>query len=169
VEPVLGYDYRPFMNYWLFITTRQQTDGRIVTAKEVLTRRVADGFWGLAENAPNGRHLRKGDEAVFYLGSPDMAFAASAALASDFFTLSHEQKQKYWHGKVFEAECGVLLDNAQLWDTCSFRVNLKHAELPPVRAWLVAAKMPESAAPRPFGNLPFPAGHPERGGDLLSA
>ncbi len=104
------------MNYWSFVATQQQIDGGIATAKEIVARRIADGFWGLAENAPNGRYLQKGDQVVFYLGSPVKAFAASATLASDFFTLSPEQKQKYWHGKVYEAECGVLLENAQLWD-----------------------------------------------------
>jgi hypothetical protein len=104
------------MNYWSFVATQQQIDGGIATAKEIVARRIADGFWGLAENAPNGRYLQKGDQVVFYLGSPVKAFAASATLASDFFTLSPEQKKKYWHGKVYEAECGVLLENAQLWD-----------------------------------------------------
>jgi hypothetical protein len=38
--------------------------------KEIEARRIADGFWGLAENATNGRYLQKGDQVVFYLGSP---------------------------------------------------------------------------------------------------
>jgi hypothetical protein len=105
------------MNYWIFIATRQEKDGEIVTAKEIVTRRLADGFWGLSGNAPNISYLQKGDRIVFYLGSPVMGFAASATLASDFFTLSDEQKQKYWHGKVYEAERGFLLANVQPWDT----------------------------------------------------
>jgi len=50
------------MNYWSFVATQQQIDGGIATAKEIVARRIADGFWGLAENAPNGRYLQKGDQ-----------------------------------------------------------------------------------------------------------
>src|SRR5207244_10508269 len=46
-----------------------------------------------------------------------MAFAASATLASDSFALSDEQKGKYWHGKVYETEYGVLLENVRPWET----------------------------------------------------
>lgn len=106
------------MNYWFFTTTQKKIDGEIVTAEEILKQRLADGFWGLGERTPNRRYLQKGDQIVFYLGLPVMAFAASATLASDSIALSNEQKGKYWHGKkVYEAEYGVLLENIRLWET----------------------------------------------------
>src|SRR5262245_16713026 len=105
------------MSYWFFTTTQKKLDGEIVTAEEILKQRLADGFWGLGERTPNRRYLQKGDQIVFYLGLPVMAFAASATLASDSFALSDEQKGKYWHGKkVYQAEYGVLLENMRLWE-----------------------------------------------------
>lgn len=104
------------MNYWFFTVTQKKIDGEIITAEGVLKQRLADGFWGLGERTPNRRYLQKGDQIVFYLGSPVMAFAASATLASESFALSDEHKAKYWHSKVYEAEYGVLLENIQLWE-----------------------------------------------------
>lgn len=105
------------MNYWFFTTTQKKIDGKIVTAEEVLKQRLSDKFWGLGEKTPNRRSLQRGDQVVFYLGSPSMAFAACATLASNSFALSDEQKSEYWHTKVFEAEYGVLLENTQAWET----------------------------------------------------
>ncbi len=105
------------MSYWFFTTTQKKIDGEIVAAEEILKQRLADGFWGLGERTPNRRYLQKGDQMVFYLGLPVMAFAASATLASDSFALSDEQKGKYSHGKkIYEAEYGVLLENIRLWE-----------------------------------------------------
>ncbi len=103
------------MNYWFFTATQKKIGGDIITAEKVLQQRIADGFWGLGEKTPNRRSLQKGDQVVFYLGSPSMAFAARATLDSDSFALSEEQKGKYWHNKFFEPDFGVLLDNAQIW------------------------------------------------------
>lgn len=105
------------MNYWIFITTHKKIDGESVTAEEILKQRLADGFWGLGERTPNRRYLQKGNQIVFYLGLPAMTFTASATLASDSFALSDEQKGRYWHSKVYEAEYGVLLENIRPWET----------------------------------------------------
>ena len=106
------------MNYWFFTATQKKLNNQVVTAEEILKQRLADGFWGLGEKTPNRRYLQKGDQIVFYLGSPSMAFAASATLASDSFELSSEQKIKYWHdNKIYEAEYGVLLENIQFWES----------------------------------------------------
>lgn len=105
------------MNFWFFTTTQKKIDGEIVTAAEILKQRLADGFWGLNEKTPNRRYLQKGDQIVFYLGLPVMAFAASATLASCSFALSDEQKGKYWHGKkAYEAEYGVILEDVRIWE-----------------------------------------------------
>jgi hypothetical protein len=106
------------MNYWFFTTTQKKIDGEYFTAEEILKQRLTDGFWGLGERTPNRRYLQKGDQIVFYLGLPVMAFAASATLASDSFALSDEQKEKYWHcKKVYETEYGVLIENIRPWET----------------------------------------------------
>ncbi len=106
------------MKHWFFTTTYKKIDGEVIAAEEILKQRLADAFWGLGERTPNRRYLQKGDQVVFYLGLPAMAFTASATLASDSFALSEEQKIKYSHGKkVYEADYGVILEDLRLWET----------------------------------------------------
>ena len=106
------------MKYWIFTVTNKKINGEIITAEEILKQRLSDAFWGLGERTPNRRYLQKGDQIIFYLGLPVMAFTASATLASDSFLLSEEQKIKYSHGKKFyTADYGVLLEDIRLWET----------------------------------------------------
>jgi hypothetical protein len=105
------------MNFWFFTTTQKKIDGEVISAEEILKQRLADGFWGLGERTPNRRYLQKGDQIVFYLGLPVMAFAATATLASDSFALSNKQRDNYSHGKkYFETDYGVILENIRIWD-----------------------------------------------------
>lgn len=105
------------MNYWFFTVTQKRSEGAVIAAEEILKQRLADGFWGLGERTPNRRSLQKGDQVVFYLGAPFMAFAASATLASDSFALTPAQRRQYAHDlKIYETDYGVLLENVRLWD-----------------------------------------------------
>lgn len=113
------------MKYWFFTTTNKKTDGEIIAAEEILKQRLTDAFWGLGERTPNRRYLQKGDQIVFYLGLPIMAFTASATLASDSFLLSEEQKNKYSHDqKIYETDYGVMLENIKFWETTNFVKDL---------------------------------------------
>jgi|GEM_PF-895882 hypothetical protein len=106
------------MNHWIFTVTQHKVDGESYTADEFLNQRLNDQFWGLNEKTPNRRSLHKGDHVVFYVGLPRKVFAASAALSSDSFELTNEQKVKYSHGKKFyHSEYGVLLTDIQVWQT----------------------------------------------------
>jgi len=98
------------------MVTQQEIDGGVISGEKILKQRLAEEFWGLDENALNRRSLKKGDQIVFYLGMPEMSFAAFGTLASDFFALSGKDKEKYRRDKPFQADYGVLLENAQLWD-----------------------------------------------------
>ncbi len=113
------------MKYWFFTTTNKKTDGEVIAAEEILKQRLTDAFWGLGERTPNRRYLQKGDQIIFYLGLPVMAFTASATLASDSFLLSEEQKVKYSHRKkIYETDYGVMLENIRLWETTNFVKDL---------------------------------------------
>jgi hypothetical protein len=113
------------MKYWFFTTTNKKTDGGVIAAEEILKQRLADAFWGLGERTPNRRYLQKGDQIIFYLGLPVMAFTASATLASDSFLLSEEQKINYSHDKnIYETDYGVMLENIKLWETINFVKDL---------------------------------------------
>lgn len=113
------------MKYWFFTTTNKKIDGEVITAEEILKQRLADAFWGLGERTPNRRYLQKGDQIIFYLGLPVMAFTASATLASDSFLLSDEQKIKYSHDKkYYTTDYGVMLENIRLWETANFVKDL---------------------------------------------
>jgi hypothetical protein len=46
------------MNYWFFISTQRKLNGVLMPAEDILSTRLADGFWGLGELTPNRRALR---------------------------------------------------------------------------------------------------------------
>lgn len=106
------------MTHWFFTATQKKIDGEVITAETILKQRLTDEFWGLGERTPNRRYLQKGDQVVFYLGLPVMAFAATATLASDSFALSDVQKRQYAHDlPIYETDYGVRLENIRLWET----------------------------------------------------
>jgi hypothetical protein len=105
------------MNYWIFIVTSHKVDGETLTGDEIFRQRMADKFWGLGEDTKNRGSLRKGDRAVFYVGTPSKIFAGFAVLASDSWKLSEEQRDRIWHSKNFyRAEYGVQLENVETWE-----------------------------------------------------
>lgn len=106
------------MTTWLFVVTAQKIGGKLYSPDEILNIRFKDHFWGLGENTPYRKLLKKGDQVVFYLGIPIKSFSASAVLASDSFQLDASQKRKYSHDlEYFTAEYGVLLEDLRTWDT----------------------------------------------------
>jgi hypothetical protein len=82
------------MNYWLFTVTQKKIDGETLEAEDIFKQRMSDKFWGLGGRTPNRRSLRRGERVVFYVGWPQMIFAATATLASNFFATSDEQKDR---------------------------------------------------------------------------
>jgi predicted RNA-binding protein len=105
------------MNYWIFIVTTQESDGREFVAEEVLRQRIEDKFWGLGEKTPNRKNVEQGDKVVFYIGNPVKSFAASATLATGAFKLSKEEQDSFSHGTEFyRPPYGVRLKDIQVWD-----------------------------------------------------
>lgn len=105
------------MNYWVFIATSQRADGRSFTPDEVLQQRMKDKFWGLGERTPNRKNLQKGDEVVFYLGTPLKCFAATATLASAAFALSEGEQDQIAHGtQLYRSPFGVRLEQTNVWE-----------------------------------------------------
>lgn len=104
------------MNHWIFCATVHKELG-INDPREVLSQRFSDQLWGLGEKTPNRRALKRGDQVIFYLGTPHKAFAASAVLASDSFTLSAVQQEELCHGMEFyRAPYGVRLEQTSIWE-----------------------------------------------------
>jgi hypothetical protein len=102
---------------WVFVVTAQKIDGKPYSPNDILSLRFKDRFWGLGENTPNRKLLKKGDQVVFYLGIPIKSFTASAILASDAFQLDASQKRKYGHDlEYFTADYGVLLEDLRNWE-----------------------------------------------------
>jgi len=105
------------MDYWIFIVTTQESDGREFVAEEVLRQRIEDKFWGLGEKTPNRKNVEQGDKVVFYIGNPVKSFAASAPLATGAFKLSKEEQDSFSHGTEFyRPPYGVRLKDIQVWD-----------------------------------------------------
>lgn len=106
------------MNYWLFTVTQKKINGEVFAPDDILKQRLTDKFWGLGERTPNRRNLKKGDKVVFYVSVPIAAFAASATLASDSFSLSDVQKSEFSHGNhLYLSDYGVMLEDIRLWGT----------------------------------------------------
>lgn len=108
------------MNYWIFVATNHsdaETDESF-TAREILERRLADGFWGLRQRTPHRRNLQQGDRVVFYEGRPASAFAAEAELDSASLEPDESERDRLSHGtQFFRPEYGVYLRNPEIWET----------------------------------------------------
>lgn len=105
------------MTTWVFVVTAQKIGGKLYSPGDILNIRFKDRFWGLGENTPNRKLLKKGDQVVFYLGIPIKSFTASAVLASDAFQLDASQKRKYSHDlEYFTPDHGVLLEDLRSWE-----------------------------------------------------
>ena len=106
------------MNHWIVVAAAYEGDDESFSAREIFERRMRDRFWGLSAKTNHRRSLKRGDRAVFYVASPESAFAGTARLASDSFTLSPAQTEKVSHGTdFFAAEYGVWLEEVDQWIT----------------------------------------------------
>jgi hypothetical protein len=115
-------DFKPFYdephktnspNYWILVVTdkRQQN----LTAKQILTTRMSDKFWGLNARTPSRTLLRKDDKVIFSYGAKE--FLGLATLESDPFELTEEQRNQFSHGdEFFKTDFGVRLKDTELWE-----------------------------------------------------
>lgn len=108
------------MNYWIFVATKHSDSetGENFTAREILERRLDDGFWGLRERTPHRKNLKQGDRVVFYEGRPASAFAAEAELDSASLEPDEEERSRLSHDTdFFRPEYGVYLRSPEIWET----------------------------------------------------
>ena len=105
------------MNYWIFATTPKKADGEIYPASKIYSIRMTDKFWGIGEQTPNRKNIRKGDRVVYYTGGSAPSFAGTATLASDLIALSAEEQTQLSHGiDLFATTQGVWLNEVDIWD-----------------------------------------------------
>ena len=78
---------------------------------------MQDHFWGLGEKTPNRKHVRRGDQVVFYCARPEQLFVGTARLASDSFELKAEEQAALSHSSspFFTSKYGVRLDAIEVW------------------------------------------------------
>ena len=77
---------------------------------------MQDAFWGLSKGTPNRKQIGVGHQVVFYVASPDRAFAGTAQLASDYYETSDEERLTRSHGSdIYEAYYGVRLASIDIW------------------------------------------------------
>jgi len=105
-------------NFWIFVVTSHQEDGKVLDSKEIYQTRMRDKFWGIGKGTPNRKRLRKGDQVVFYLGGREKVFfAGEAELASGLYALDPQRRTALGHGmKYFTTEHGVDLTKIETWD-----------------------------------------------------
>jgi hypothetical protein len=116
------------MANWIFIATNHKTGDGELTGRRILEQRIEDKFWGLGERTPNRKSLKKGDRIIFYVGSPDMAFSATATLASDSFSPTENRREELSHEQdFFRSEYGVDFENAAIWTITKPISELAHS------------------------------------------
>ena len=100
------------MNHWIFLANNKNPF--FVNAKEAYQTRMGHALWGYGPNTPNRCQLRDGDQIVFYLTSPAMAFVGTATISST--ALNTSEQNKIQTERVFSgAESGVRLTDIDEW------------------------------------------------------
>ncbi len=105
-------------NYWILVAVDgREEGGKRVRAKEILTQRLADRFFGVNKRTRWRKSLKKGDRTVIYLGgSKGQSFVGTCILASNSYRLSEEERMKMAHGRSFlDNEYGVRLEEIEVW------------------------------------------------------
>lgn len=105
------------MNYWIFSVTPHKGEDYSLSAEEIFSQRMLDGFWGLNESNVNFKSLQEGDKIIFYVGRPKSVFAGNVSLASPGIRLAKDEKEELSHGiSFYRADAGVLLKNIEIWE-----------------------------------------------------
>jgi MoxR-like ATPase len=100
-------------NHWILVVTDKPEQN--LTAKQIVTTRINDRFWGLNTKTPYRTLLRKDDRVIFSYGSRE--FLGTAILDSDAFELREEQRNQFSHNdEFFKTDFGVRLKDAELWE-----------------------------------------------------
>ncbi len=100
------------MNYWIIVASDHANPD--FTAEDAYRYRMGHGLWGFGENTPHRRNLQDGDQVVFYLASPAMAFMGTATIASTVLSISERSKLQT-HRVFLGAKYGVKLTNIDVW------------------------------------------------------
>jgi hypothetical protein len=106
------------MNFWIFSVTNEGPH----TAKEKFDIRMGEKFWGLSE-ASNAKRLRKDDEVVFYIGSPEKKFSGTARLASDYHELTAAERARLTG--PLDAKHGVWLEAVKKFEPPKLHSDFK--------------------------------------------
>lgn len=102
------------LNYWIFTVRDDEYGTRGI---EIYKQRMSDAFWGLGKNVSNRAQIRDGDNVVFYLaGKGGQRFLGTCILASSYYKLSRQEKEKLDHGPSFRPNYGVRLKEVHVWD-----------------------------------------------------
>lgn len=105
------------MNYWIFSVTPHKGEDYSLSAEEIFSQRMLDGFWGLNESNVNFNSLLEGDRIIFYVGRPKSVFAGNVSLASPGIRLAGDEKEELSHGiSFYRADAGVLLKDIEIWE-----------------------------------------------------
>lgn len=104
------------MDYWIIVTNDAKEEPG-VKARDVLARRLEDGFYGISASARYRNWLSKDDIVVFYLaGRKEKLFVAEAKLAEQARPLTPMEQKQLCHGPAFGARGGIFLTDPKWWD-----------------------------------------------------
>lgn len=104
--------------YWIFKVIEHRAGKDRMEGFDVYKQRMYDAFWGLEEKVRNRDALERGDQVLFYLGGRDgQKFLGTCTLASAFYKLGQQEKEKLTRLPFFDATHGVKLVEINTWDT----------------------------------------------------
>lgn len=104
------------MSYWIIVTNASK-DEPSLGARDVLKRRLGDGFYGVPTSARYQRELFPGDKVIFYLaGGKEKVFVADGVLKSGVEPLSSEERNRLYHSPAFSATQGFYIEESHWWD-----------------------------------------------------
>ncbi len=98
------------MAYFLFTTSRWDS-ARVPSPRELATRLLRVGMWGLTADEPHRDALTPGDLILIYLGAPEREFVGRAEVASAAHDWTPAEARVY----PGDSRGGVVLTRVEEW------------------------------------------------------
>ena len=68
------------MGDWLFCVTGDRDEVGELSSEDISASALFKGFWGVERDAANVNNVKEGDQILFYVGAPKMAFGRTAII-----------------------------------------------------------------------------------------
>ena len=117
------------MGYWLFCVTGDRDEVGELSSEDIFRFRSIQGFWGVERDAANVNNVKEGDQILFYVGAPKMAFGGTAIIEMPRVEL-HEARSIELAGTrpCFKRYFGCELRDCVRWENAPRVEDLLHEQ-----------------------------------------